>query len=192
MCEIWVDVEGYDGVYQVSDLGRVRSVRKTTWGLKVIILKLYEDKRGYLYVGLHKKGKAKNVPVHHLVLNAFVGPRPEGMECCHFPDRDPKNNCLDNLRWDTRKGNHSDKKLHGTTGLGRKMSKNTREKMSISARKQNRVGSKNPYHKLTEEEVVEIRKRCSEGVTKRELAEEYDVSPSAISGIVRRISWNHI
>jgi hypothetical protein len=68
---------------------------------------------GHLRVPLFRDGKAVRRLVHHLVLEAFVGPCPEGMEGCHFPDWNPANNHLSNLRWDTRQGNWRDRKLHG-------------------------------------------------------------------------------
>lgn len=67
----------------------------------------------YLFVGLRQNRKQLSVYVHHLVLRAFVGPCPKGMEACHN-DGNPTNNAATNLRWDTRKNNHADKKKHGT------------------------------------------------------------------------------
>jgi len=60
------------------------------------------------------------VSVSHVVLEAFVGPRLEGMEACHFPDRDPNNNAVSNLRWDTHAGNVMDQYIHGTTNKGKR------------------------------------------------------------------------
>jgi hypothetical protein len=68
---------------------------------------------GYLRVTLCRPATKKAVLVHHLVLIAFVGPRPEGFDGCHN-DGNPANNCLDNLRWDTPSGNMRDKRKHGT------------------------------------------------------------------------------
>lgn len=59
-------------------------------------------------------GKARSYYVHRLVLEAFVGPCPEGMEARHFPDRDPTNNCVWNLGWGTHTQNMADREQHGT------------------------------------------------------------------------------
>jgi hypothetical protein len=64
---------------------------------------------GYLRVNLVRDGKHYSRPAHCLVLEAFVGPCPLGMEACHFPDTERSNNRLDNLRWDTRSENMRDK-----------------------------------------------------------------------------------
>jgi hypothetical protein len=89
--------------YEVSNLGRVRGPRG--------VMKPYDVNRRepYQYVRLH----GRNRRVHHLVLEAFIGPRPEGMETRHI-DRNPRNNVLSNLRWGTKLENAADKHRHGT------------------------------------------------------------------------------
>lgn len=72
---------------------------------------------GHLHVELCKNGIPKAVYVHQLVLEAFVGSCPEGMECRHL-DGNPKNNELENLCWGTRKENQADRKRHGTSNCG--------------------------------------------------------------------------
>ena len=67
---------------------------------------------GHMRVTLFLSGRRVRVLVHHLVLRAFVGPRPDGTECCH-EDGDPTNNAVANLRWDTPEGNWADRKRHG-------------------------------------------------------------------------------
>jgi hypothetical protein len=69
---------------------------------------------GRMVVALSTRFGVKMKGIHHLVLEAFVGPRPSGMEGCHFPDRSVKNNALSNLRWDTPKANSEDARIHGT------------------------------------------------------------------------------
>lgn len=113
----------------------------------------------------------KQMPVHRLVLEAFVGPRPPRMDGCHFPDRDRMNNRLDNLRWDTRKGNKADELVHGTRSRG----------------------ERHGNAKLTEDAIVAIRKSyASGGATHKELAEKYGVGPHNIGSIVRGSSWKHV
>lgn len=125
--EVWKDIGGYEGLYQVSNLGRVRSVRRMAncpvmkSGTRLVrerILKpwrfLRKGKVLALGVDLSKNNKVKKFHIHKLVLTSFVGPCPDGMEACHFPDRDVTNNRLDNLRWDTHSNNEADKLIHGT------------------------------------------------------------------------------
>lgn len=86
--------------------------RKMSYGFK--LMKSHKDKDGYLFVMLTRGyGKSISQKVHRLVLEAFVGKCPEGMECCHN-DGIRDNDDLDNLRWDTRSNNHKDKRKHGT------------------------------------------------------------------------------
>jgi len=65
-------------------------------------------RRGYVQVSLDVNGRNRSRLVHQLVLEAFVGPKPNGMEGCHYPDHDKRNNRLDNLRWDTHAENAKD------------------------------------------------------------------------------------
>lgn len=111
--EIWRPVVSatYGNDYEVSSLGRVR---RTTDGPGKAragnILTPRQNKSGHRRVALCSP--YKNFMVHRLVLEAFVGPQPEGMECCHN-DSDPANNRLENLRWDTRSANHFDRPNRG-------------------------------------------------------------------------------
>lgn len=100
MTETWKPVVGYEGLYAVSDHGRVR-------GPKGRVLASCLNSTGRPNVVLFKDGTRKNSKPYTLVLEAFVGPRPDGMECCHLDD-DPTNNHLSNLRWDTRSANSFD------------------------------------------------------------------------------------
>ncbi len=86
------------------------------WKLK----KPYKNRDGRLYVSLYNDGLQTTFSVHRLVLEAFVGPRPKGMEACHFPDPSPLNNTLKNLRWDTPSNNQKDRIVHGTYQYGEK------------------------------------------------------------------------
>jgi hypothetical protein len=82
-------------------------------------LKPYPSGRsGHLRVSLlDKNGRRRQRLVHCLVLEAFVGPCPLGMECRHFPDRDPENNNLFNIQWGTSKQNAKDREFHGTNKM---------------------------------------------------------------------------
>ncbi len=117
--EEWRPVAGYEGLYEVSSLGRVRIMGRMTRGKggsryfrRSHLKKLATDRGGYLNVHLAKDGHKVTPGVHVVVLEAFVGPRPDGMVGCHN-DGDPSNNRIDNLRWDTREANARDTVTHG-------------------------------------------------------------------------------
>lgn len=127
---------------------------------------LARNPRGkYLTVTLRERRR----PIHHLVLEAFVGPRPAGMEGCHN-DGDPTNNRLDNLRWDTSKANQADKTKHGTMSRG----------------------ESNGQSKLTTEKVHAIRTESAIGAGARKLAARHGVSRSLIRQVISRKTWKHV
>lgn len=111
--ESWRPIPGFEGFYDVSDQGRIRTVSRivpTAGGQRRVaerIRKLDTTKAGYKIITLSKGGVRSVKSVHPLVLEAFVGPRPPGMEACHW-DGDKGNNALSNLRWDTKKANELD------------------------------------------------------------------------------------
>ncbi|MES5383891.1 NUMOD4 motif-containing HNH endonuclease [Mycolicibacterium conceptionense] len=106
----WRAVPGYEDRYEVSDSGLVRSrIGKTK------PLAFYEGPYGHRFVALWRQYHCWRTQVGRLVLAAFVGPCPDGMECCHN-DGDAGNNRLENLRWDTHSANVLDCVKHGTHG----------------------------------------------------------------------------
>lgn len=118
----WLPVIGWEGLYEVSDRGEVRSLdRVDRFGRRYAGRVLSTDtiKGGYLRVALAREGIVKRRQVHHLVLESFVSSRPPGMEGCHG-DGNPVNNRLDNLRWGTRPENALDTVRHGTHRNARK------------------------------------------------------------------------
>lgn len=129
MHEAWKPVVGYEGAYEVSTLGRVRSLDRLMTVAhrggkyvkpgRVLVPKLSTHKPARHTVELYRAGKGRWFSVHRLVLEAFVGPCPEGMVACHN-DGDPANNALVNLRWDTQKANAADSVRHGTKPRGEK------------------------------------------------------------------------
>lgn len=98
--EEWRPVKDYEGLYEVSNFGRVRSLK---FG-KVRILKLFKNSKGYLYVDLYKDGKRKEFRVHRLVWETFNGAIPDGMEVNHINEI-KTDNSLWNLNLMTRKEN---------------------------------------------------------------------------------------
>ena len=100
MKEIWKDVLQYDGKYQVSDLGNVRSFKKDKE--HPTMLKFSEDKDGYLCVSLSKNSSSKKVRVHRLVAETFIS-NPDRKPTVNHKDGDKHNNSESNLEWATRR-----------------------------------------------------------------------------------------
>ena len=104
--EIWKDIEGYEGLYQVSDKGRVRSLDRECWNgsgwfiKKGRVLKLSYNRTGYLKAVLHRDGKLKNFEVQRLVAIAFI-PNPENKPCVDHINTIRDDNRVENLRWVT-------------------------------------------------------------------------------------------
>ena len=168
--ESWKPVVGYQGLYEVSDCGRVRGlmfinnrVTKPRQTPKVIRPAM---RNGYRVVNLSKSGKATMLSVARLVLCAFVGPCPPGHEAAHL-DGDALNDALQNLQWCTRTANHAHKKLHGTINAGERC----------------------PRAKLTASQVAEIRALLAAGETHAAIAARYGVKKVAIGYINRGITW---
>lgn len=120
MTERWLPIAGYEGFYEVSDEGRVRTVERRVpngGGTRHVGARIRRPTKtangAALVVGLSKGDRQRVRTVHSLVLEAFIGPRPSGMEACHG-DGDATNNRLENLRWDTHLENIRDKFRHGT------------------------------------------------------------------------------
>jgi hypothetical protein len=170
------EIPGWPG-YFVGDDGSVWCERQKGPGGKRVPrrrVKLTRFENGYMMVKLcaiqNGKGRTIQASVHRLVLLAFRGPCPEGMEACHFPDRDKENNRLTNLRWDTKKANSADSVLHGTA----------------------RYGSKVHNAKLTEEKVRDVLLRLRFGESPLALAKEYGVSDGTIHFIKNGTTWRHV
>lgn len=177
--EEWRPVLGYEGRYEVSNLGRVRS-----WLVAGRPLKKAPEKRastpavlnygnvkkfGYVFVNLRKDSHYKSKSIAELVLEAFICPRPHGLFAAHW-DGCGSNNRLDNLRWATRSENERDKRRHGKAPIG--------------------VNHHNA--KLTEQSVRAI--RCSYRNMEKvaALARHYSVSTAAIYDVIRRRTWPHV
>lgn len=119
--EAWRAIPGFEGYYEISDQGRVRSLGRyvsTSRGgrptrympgrpMKITVLK-----SGRRVLSLSKYGDSNRYHLHRLVLLAFVGPPPPGTEACHYDD-DKSNNTLANLRWDTHRENMLDRNRNG-------------------------------------------------------------------------------
>ncbi len=125
MKEIWKDVEGYEGLYQVSNLGNVKSLKRKKWnGFNFIettekILKTSKSYKGYLRTRLYKDGKSKCFPTHRIVAQAFI-PNPNNKPQVNHIDGDKTNNKAENLEWCTNAENqqHAIKTKLRKTKLG--------------------------------------------------------------------------
>ena len=182
----WLPVVGYEGRYEVSDTGRVRStdyVGNFTRGGQTFPIsykgqerKLTRNSDGYFKVNLSflYGGKpAKRCSVSRLVAEAFLGPCPEGHQVCHN-DGDNSNNNLSNLRWGTVLENHADKKRHGTNFP------------------KEHFGEAHKNSKLTVEKVKELRERVSNGESTRSVALEFGIGESTARQAVNRVTWRSV
>lgn len=176
------DIPGFPG-YRVGDDGSVWSCRSYRSlgigkGSVAVLVDVWHrlkpgriDKYNHLQVGLCKDGKRHNCFVHKLVLIAFVGPRPHGMECCHG-DGDPTNNAITNLRWDTKVANMADRDRHGRAPRG--------------------LRNPRAMAKLSDADVVDVRLRRAAGESCVSIARSKNVDPSTISLAARRLTFQHI
>lgn len=177
--EIWKPIASYEGYYEVSNLGRIRSVTRTyskrvrNGGISIRTVKGRVLKPAtncpYLTVCLHGEHGRKTHAVHKLVALAFV-PNTDNLPQINHKDEDKRNNRADNLEW-------CDASYNTTYG-------------TISDRKRLKLnGEGNPHSCLTAEQVKEIRQSSSAGVPYETLAKLFGVSRDTIYQIVTRRRW---
>lgn len=176
--EVWKLIPDCGGHYEASSLGRIRTVDRVvtkvhrngkvmnqTYPSRLMSCKK-ADKLGHLSTTLTVDGKEKTFFVHRLVLLTFVGPCPEGMECCHGNGK-ADDNALSNLRWDTHANNSQDRKDHGNYA----------------------AGDKHHMAKITNAIAMEIYNSSASGV---ETAAMYGVATSAVSAIRSGKIWGTV
>jgi hypothetical protein len=100
--EVWKDIKGYEGLYQVSNLGNVRSYHSGKWRLLTNVI----NSQGYKQYLLHKNGKRKNMRGNRLVAEAFI-PNPDNLPLVNHKDENRSNDCVDNLEWCTSEYNNN-------------------------------------------------------------------------------------
>ena len=165
MTEHWKPIPGYEGFYEVSNTGIVRSMtREVPHGLgeayrhvKGQVMSSKPANNGYPAVMLSRQGGKKLCTVHRLVMLAFIGPCPGNQEVAHA-DGNRLNPCLENLRYATRKENVADAVAHGTAPHG----------------------YKNKGAKLTPAQVAAIR---SDTRSLAKIASEYGISRTSVSNV---------
>ena len=179
--EEWRDILGYEGRYQISNFGNVKTLTREvieprrTYIRKGKILNKYKDKEGYYKVKLYNGDATfKSEPVHRLVGKLFI-PNPNNYPQINHIDGNPSNNFVDNLEW----CNNSMNTKHAyDTGL-----KN----------KKNYTGAANCMAKLTEQQVIAIREEYATGNTSYpKLAKKYNTRIGNISFIITRKTWQYV
>lgn len=188
MIERWAPVPGYPG-YEVSDLGAVRSYRISGPGDRLRreprVMHPSAAHAGHLRVPLHRAGVKELRFVHHLVLEAFVGPRPQGKECCHN-NGNPSDNRLENLRWDTSKANAADRERHGTVACGERSGARLHPERLARGRA---LWSA----KLSDGAAMLMRYlHAIHGVSKADLSRWFDVTDTTAGLVVSGRAWTHV
>lgn len=106
--EIWKDIGGYEGMYQVSSFGRVKSLERksqnTKRHIKEHFIKQFDDTNGYLRFSMFKNKKKVTLSIHRIVAETFI-PNPNNYPCVNHKDGNKQNNCIENLEWCTYKYN---------------------------------------------------------------------------------------
>lgn len=176
--EIWKDVCGTDGYYQVSNLGRVMSVARVitkkndqTQIVPQKILSHAFDSKGYPVVSICLVSRKKVMKVHRLVAEAFCE-KPEGCDVVNHIDNSVDNNIWTNLEWTTTAGNLA----HADNQKRRHCSK--------------QQGEANYQAKITLEQVLNIRNLNSQGFSRKVIREKTGIDLKTISRIVLKTRWN--
>ena len=166
--EVWKDIKDYEGIYQVSNFGNVKSLGNE-FSRKERLLKLSPQSKGYLTVVLQKNSTRRMVLVHRLVAHYFI-PNIDNKPQVNHINGIKTDNRVENLEW----------VLH-------------RENLD-HAIKNNLVlkGEKNRNSKLKDVDVIKIHSLLQKGITTKELSETYNVSYSTIDGIRTNRYWKHL
>lgn len=167
----YAEIPGFPGYFAGSD-GTIWSSHNNRWGIATAKKQLRpgtNNKYGRKIVVLKDAhGAHRSRHVHRLILEAFIGPCPEGMEACH-KNNDAGDNRLANLRWDTRDANCLDMSAHGM-----------------------KKGSLHHAAKLTEDDVRAIRARHAAGETQQAIADTLSIQREGVGKVIRGERWSHV
>lgn len=169
--ETFKPVKGYEGLYEVSNLGNVKSIGRKGSGCKPfdIILKPFDNGRGYWHVHLQNNGKLKSCSIHRLVAETFFV-KCEGLEDVNHKDGNKKNNHVSNLEWVNKKMNM----IHASiSGLLPK-------------------GELSHYSKLKEDDIIRIKKMWGHNIKREIISDVFGISFAQISRIVNNKNWKHL
>jgi hypothetical protein len=182
--EEWEPIKGYEGMYEISSFGRIKSLEKDViingGGIRkqpTIIMKQQMDRKGYCYITLpilkknNSKDRSKKYKIHRLVGFSFIK-RKKGQNEINHRFGVKHDNRYHQLEWSTHQENVIDSYSKG---------------MKIGVR-----GERSHYAKLKEDDILMIRKLKNEGVSVKEIASRYATSVSYIYDICKRKTWKHI
>lgn len=178
MNEIWKDISTYEGIYQVSSMGHVKSLdrlAKDRWGGGRLIygkmITIQCDMHGYRYVHLYKNSKGRNCKVHLLVAKAFIE-NINNLPFINHIDGDKSNNCINNLEWCTQSEN---------------------EKHAHQIGLKNHKGENHPRNRFTNDDILEMRRLFDiEKLNQREIGRIMNINYKTVHKIVHRQRWAHI
>lgn len=164
--EKWIDIPGFDGIYQISSMGNVRSNKWGYW----LVLKKQDNGCGYLTVNLKYNNKEKRISVHRLVANSFIN-NPFNKKYVNHKNFNRKDNRMINLEWVTFQENMDHAAKHGKFNAGEKCH----------------------FSKLTNDIIIKIRKEYKPRIiTQMELANKYNVNRATIGYIVTNKTWKSL
>lgn len=174
--EIWLPVPNYEGLYEVSNLGNVKTLSRTVQRCGIEnhqinerLLKQNKNKQGYLSVTLSRSKKVKVLRINRLVAMAFL-PNPENKETVNHINCIKSDNTVWNLEWATRSENE-----HHALINGRKLK-----------------GEENGFSKLKTPEIIEIRRMFKDKISTYKIAETFNISQSTAYDIASGKRWKHI
>ncbi len=174
--EEWRPVPGYEGLYDASSCGRIKSLPRVIQhknghkqNAPSVVLRQGIGSHGYPTVTLSKGGTVKKRTVHSIIAEAFIGKRPDGFETRHL-DGNRRNCHTDNLKYGSHEQNQANRIAHGTDGRGQK----------------------NAMAKLSLDQVETIRAKAASGSDFHDLARTFDVAWATISDIIQRRTWRHV
>lgn len=169
--EIWKDIEGYEGLYKISSLGRVKSNHINKKGSGWQLVQGFLNNKGYWCICLFKNNTRKWSKKHRLVAMAFI-PNPENKPEVNHKDAIKIHNQVDNLEWVTTLENSKHAYKNNLVPL--------------------KIGEDNGRAKIKESDVINIRSLANNGVHYREIAKLYPINPTTVNKIINKKLWCHV